>query len=322
MGWYFSTMPTSSPASLDMEVVEFHRTKYGPELLIDAGWVSGYRDFERGGRPHRLAFHDILLITRGEGRLVLDVETHEVAPGTVFFSRPLEARRWDVPEPVEGACVFFVEEFVGLTFTDPRFLDRFAYFGAHRPTGALVLDRPERREYLDRFAAMQREIEILEADSPDALRAVLYDFLVQLNRFYLARHPARHPDHPGAGPSEALSDPPPRGPVERFVQQVEKDYRDRHRVSDYAAQLGLTPGHLNALCREVLHTSAGAWLRARRVLEAQRLLLYTDLTAAEIGHRLGFDDPSYFSRFFRRETGRSPTVFRRETEFRKEKRDG
>jgi len=303
MSWYFSKMarPRSAalPASDAPEVVEFHRTKYGPELLIDAGWVSGYSDFERGGRPHRLAFHDILLITQGEGRLVLDVETHDVTPGTVLVTRPLELRRWEVPRPVEGACVFFVEEFVALTFSDPRFLDQFAYFHPRRPSGALALEPGERREYLDRFAAMQREIETLSADSPDALRAVLYDFLVRLNRVYVARHGV---------PAE----PAPRGLVERFVGQVERGFRHRHRVADYATALGVTPGHLNALCRETLHTSAGAWLRARRVLEARRLLLYTDLTAAEIGHRLGFDDPSYFSRFFRRETGLSPTAFREE----------
>jgi AraC family transcriptional activator of pobA len=299
--WYFSTMagPHSAPepASPTLEDVEFHRTKYGRELLIDAGWVSGYRDFERRGLPHRLLFHDILLITRGEGRLLLDVESHEVAPGVAFITRPGETRRWDVPEPVEGACVFFVEEFVATTFADPRFLDQFAYFRPHRPCGALRLDAPSRRKYLDRFEVMQGEIARLEEDSPDALRAVLYDFLVQLNRFYLARH----------GP---CTEPAPQGLVERFQRQVERDFRRHLRVADYADRLGVTPGHLNALCRATLHTSAGAWIRSRVALEARRLLLYTDLTAAQIGYRLGFDDPAYFSRFFRREVGAPPSGFR------------
>lgn len=299
--WYFSTMAgphtVPGPPSPTLENVEFHRTKYGRELLIDAGWVSGYRDFERRGLPHRLLFHDILLITRGQGRLILDVESHEVTPGVVFFTRPGETRRWDVPEPVEGACVFFVEELVATTFADPRFLDQYAYFRLDRPCGALTLDTGERRTYLDRFAAMQREIAALEKDSPDALRAVLYDFLVQLNRFYVARH-------------GAAVEPARKGLVERFQRQVERDFRRRLRVADYAARLAVTPGHLNALCRATLRTNAGAWIRARVALEARRLLLYTDLTAAQIGHRLGFDDPAYFSRFFRRETGSSPSEFR------------
>ena len=300
--WYFSTMarPRSALESSfsTPENVEFHRTKYGPELLVDAGWVSGYRDFERWGLPHRLLFHDILLITRGRGRLLLDVESHEVAPGVVFFTRPGEPRRWDVPGPVEGACVFFVEEFVATTFADPRFLDQFAYFRPHRPSGRLTLDPGERRRYLDRFEAMEREIASLEEDSPDALRAVLYEFLVQLNRFYVARH---------GGPA---AEPAPTGLVERFQRQVERDFRRRLRVADYADRLGVSPGHLNALCHATLHTSAGAWIRARVALEARRLLLHTDQTAAQIGHRLGFDDPAYFSRFFRRETGASPSEFR------------
>lgn len=288
--------PYGTRLEAEPEVVEFHRTKYGCELLIDAGWVSGYRNFERAGLPHRLAFHDVLLITRGSGRLLLDTESHPVVPGTVFISRPGELRRWEVPHTVEGACVFFEEAFVAVAFADPRFLDQFAFFRPTRPTGALHLDSDERRRYLDRFEAMRREISALEDDSSDALRAVLYEFLVQLNRFYQARH----------GPAVETA---PNGLVDRFVQEVERD-GGRRRVADYAADLGVTPGHLNVLCRNAIHTSAGAWIRSRITLEAKRLLLYTDLTAAQIGHRLGFDDPSYFSRFFRRETGASPTAFR------------
>jgi AraC family transcriptional activator of pobA len=92
---------------------------------------------------------------------------------------------------------------------------------------------------------------------------------------------------------------------------VERDFSRRHRVADYAAELGVSPGHLNVLCRSGLRRTAGAVIRLRLTLEAKRLLAFGDLTAAQIAERLGFDDPAYFSRFFRRETGMPPTLFRR-----------
>jgi AraC-like DNA-binding protein len=56
--------------------------------------------------------------------------------------------------------------------------------------------------------------------------------------------------------------------------------------------------------------TAGELIRARLLLEAKRLLLHSELTVAEIGYELGFEDPSYFSRFVRREIETSPVELR------------
>jgi AraC-like DNA-binding protein len=283
-GWYFSTMARR---------IEFHRTKYGRELLIDAAFVRQMPTFLVKG-PHELAFHDILVVTRGRGRFRLDGVPHRVVPGVAFFTRPGELREWRVAG-LDGACLFFDREFVREVFADPRFLDQFPYFADGRPSAALRLAPAERRRFLSRFREMQREIAALEDDAPDALRAVLYETLVLLGRAYAARFGA---------PARV------RGLVERYRALLERDFARRHRVAEYARELGVSPGHLNALVRAGLRSSAGALLRERRALEARRLLAYGGLQAAQVAERLGFDDPAYFARFMRRETGRSPTELR------------
>ena len=285
--WYFSTV----------RVIPFHRTKYGRELLVDAAFVRQMPTFITGtDEPHALAFHDILLVTRGRGHLQLDGEAHAVAPGVVAFSRPGEVRRWSV-RGLDGACLFFSEEFLASFFSDARFLDGFACFAPDRPSATLRLTPSEQRQFLERFGAMRREIAALRDDAQHALRAVLYEVMVLLNRWYGSRH----------GPIAAA---PRDGVVRRFQGLVERDYARRHRVSDYASALGVTPGHLNALCRTQLRQTASARIHARQVLEAKRLLLYSDLAVAEVADRLGFADPAYFSRFFRREAGRAPAAYR------------
>lgn len=293
--WYFSTVGSPQPDAKTVRLVDFHRTKYGRELLVDAAFVSRLAGFETSGRPHLLRFHDILLVTRGSGSFTLDGQVHRVSPGALFFTRPGEVRRLRAPG-LEGACLFFTEDFLAEAFLDARFLERLAYFRPDRPAGAIRLRATERRQFMARFRLMTREIAALRTDAPDALRAVLYEILVLLNRCYVERH-----GPPGPAPNALL---------ERFLGLVERDFRKSHRVAEFAAALGVSPGHLNTLCRTLLRRSASAWIRRRRTLEAKRLLLYGDLTAAQVADRLGFEDPAYFARFFRREAGAAPTAYR------------
>ena len=101
------------------ELVEFLRGKYGSELLIDVAWLRDMPTFMRKG-PHRLAFHDILLVTKGTGRYLLDGHEHRVGPRTVFFTAPHQIRQWDA-RGVEGLCLLFPPSFVGEFLSDGAF---------------------------------------------------------------------------------------------------------------------------------------------------------------------------------------------------------
>jgi hypothetical protein len=168
--------------------VAFARRKYGPEMLIDASLLSGMSGFRAISDPHRLDFYDILLVTKGQGRFELDGDRHLVAPGQLFLTRPGEVRRWEITA-LDGACIFFATEFVRDAFTDVRFLDQFAYFDPARPSGALMLTAAERTQFLRRFRRMGEELTQLRADASDLLRARLYELLVLINRWYVARYP-------------------------------------------------------------------------------------------------------------------------------------
>lgn len=99
--------------------------------------------------------------------------------------------------------------------------------------------------------------------------------------------------------------------VMRFRQLVDQEYRSHKPVDAYARKLGLTATHLNRLCREHLNETALGVIHQRIVLEAKRYLTFTSLSAKEVALTLAFDDPSYFTRFFKRQTGLSPMEFRK-----------
>lgn len=85
---------------------------------------------------------------------------------------------------------------------------------------------------------------------------------------------------------------------------------EEHQVQKYAALLGVTPNYLNVLTRKHWGKSALNLINDRVILEVKRLLLRTDYDISEIAYRVGFNELSYFSRFFKRNTGMTPLQFR------------
>ncbi len=118
-----------------------------------------------------------------------------------------------------------------------------------------------------------------------------------------------------AGPPHAREDAMrdrDRHRVAELEALIGAHFRERRPVSFYAGKLGISPTHLNRLAR----AAAGASVQeqvARRVLEAARRdLVFTPSPVQAIAYSLGFADPAYFNRFFRRRTGKTPGAFRRE----------
>lgn len=104
-----------------------------------------------------------------------------------------------------------------------------------------------------------------------------------------------------------------RAHLARFSQLIETAFIHQPPLAHYADKLGISVAHLNALCRQQTNHSALALIHARVGLEARRQLIYTSMPVKDISETLGFSDPAYFTRFFRRQTGMSPVVFRART---------
>ncbi|MBB6238306.1 AraC-like DNA-binding protein [Pedobacter sp. AK013] len=98
--------------------------------------------------------------------------------------------------------------------------------------------------------------------------------------------------------------------LRKFNLMVENNYRKAHTVQFYANQLHKSPKTLANYFGLYNHKSPLAVIQDRIVLEAKRLLMYTDKSAKEIAYDLGYDDASYFSNFFKKQTGYAPSDFR------------
>ncbi|HDS1682338.1 TPA: helix-turn-helix domain-containing protein [Pseudomonas putida] len=97
-----------------------------------------------------------------------------------------------------------------------------------------------------------------------------------------------------------------------FRELVDRHYREHRPLGFYAGELGMTLATLGRLCQEHLGMTPMNVINARLVLEAKRVLGHSDASVKQIAHELGFADVGYFSRFFRKQCGVSPSAFRGE----------
>ena len=94
-----------------------------------------------------------------------------------------------------------------------------------------------------------------------------------------------------------------------FKLAVETHLTEQHDVHTIAEQLAMTPGSLYGIVKKFSGLSPKEWITNRLIQEAQRKLQYSSLSVKELAYELGFDDPNYFSRLFKKRTGKSVSAF-------------
>ena len=237
--------------------------------------------------PHRHAhLHQIFYLKSGD--VVFQVDGRTLHPATpVALNLP--------PGSVHGFS--FSAGTDGYVLTLPV-RDHPAIFGADSRTGpaaaqVLVCDAPEGSEA--RFETLLRDWSGRGPFREVELRAQVALILCALL--------AAAPDSAEPGASD------PR--FARFEALIQANLRDHWPLERFAAELALSVRHLNRICQAAAGQSASACIEARMVHEACRLLAYTRMPVQQVAWQLGFADPSYFSRAFRRRVGRSPQDYRR-----------
>lgn len=98
--------------------------------------------------------------------------------------------------------------------------------------------------------------------------------------------------------------------LKSFIDLLESHFDQQHSVNWYADKVGVTSAHLNEICKKLRQHTALSLIHRRIITEAQRNLIFTGKSASDISHLLGFSDPAYFSRFFKRICGVTPKQFR------------
>lgn len=252
--------------------------------------VASFKKEVRKTEPHKHNnYFEIVYLSGGSGYHTIDLETFTIKPPMVFLIRKDQMHHWNMDSEPSGFVVIIKKSFVDDS-ADPEIKHLFSEISKS------TCIYPEDPEFIEQvLELMTVEYSSGLSNNDMVIEGLLKALLAKLNHI-------PRPKHKQFTKQSNL--------FEGYKSLLNQSDALVNHVAHYANLLNTTPQNLNAVCRKEGQISAAELLSECIIIEAKRLLNYTDLTIAEIGLRLGFSDNSHFTKYFKRFTGNTPTQFR------------
>lgn len=257
--------------------------------------------------PFRSSTYVAALVTEGTGTIHLDGVPYCVQPGTLYFLRPWTVRSIHKQDQWKGYVLMFTSEYVAKRSVSSDPMREYPFY--RKGAQPLIHIAPDEvAELYTQFGFIDKEFAHptrSKADRLDLIYHLLQALMIKSRQIY--RETLSATDY-----SQPVS------MVERFQSLLQMYYLpDPNQASpvlltvhEAADRLHIHPHYLSDILKKYTGKTALQHIRERTVFEAQNMIRNTDLTVAEIGYRLHFEDPSNFTKFFKSITGITPRAYR------------
>ncbi len=257
-------------------------------------------EIEHNLMPHLHDFYSIFWIESGEAIHATEFVEYSLKADTILFVPPGLKHRMYIDKSVSGTYILFNEDFIQYNRTNHVPLKEYRLFN-NSDFKSLITVTSEKREKLNDITGLIfDELQNYDDYSQDIVLNLLHLFLLESRRIF---------DQQNQAPKED-SDTTPDVTIIKFKQLIEENFTKEKNVSPYAEMLNMNPSCLNELTKRTTGITAGELIRNRVIDETKKLLYSSKISGKEIAYELGFDDPAYFSRFFKKYTGTTLKEFR------------
>lgn len=269
------------------------------DAAVEVVPLDGFRVGEGPIRaPHRHDYHELMWLSGGEGVQLVDGEPLDIEPGTVTVIARGQVHQFQRATGLRGALLRVTD--AALAGGEQRVAAGWRLGGRG---GRTIAVPPGERE---RFEAVLTALHAETRRPPDPYAPDLVGHLTATVLLWLERwHDAGQVERPEVDDADVQLH-------RRFAALLERDYAAHHDVAHYANALAVPPAALSRALSALTGRGTKDLIVERVMVEAMRLLRFTDLTVGEVAHRAGYADPLYFSRAFKRFAGRAPQAYREE----------
>jgi YesN/AraC family two-component response regulator len=238
---------------------------------------------------HRHDFYFILAVSKGRGLHEIDFTEHAVSDHTIFFMRPGQVHQLQLKAGSEGFIVEFDKDFQRSSLL-PKAANR----------NYCKLARNEFDTLCTPLKEMLAEYQLQQDGYENVIKANFEIFLTKFLRF-------RKEHEPNATKTNIYQ----QEKLQEFMDLLEKNISTTKQVTAYADLVHLSPFQLNSITKSLVGKTVAELIEGQILLEAKRYLLATSSQVNQIALELGYEDVSYFIRFFKKLTGHTPEAFRK-----------
>lgn len=247
--------------------------------------------------PHRHQFHELIWVKEGQGTQEIDDREVVVEPGSVSVISQGQVHYFQEGRRLKGFVLCFSDDFLGPLDRMVGTTDGPIVPGPLTPPLAVTIAEDRRDGFHSLFLRMEEELSEKRTRWIESMRHLVSLVFIEIERATERLH--------GGTYTIKSSDL-----FLRFLAILEDDFRMHKDVSHYARVLRVPGTALAACVREGTGKGVKRVILERVILEARRALRHTNAPVKRIALDLGYRDPSYFGRSFRRVTGLSPAEFR------------
>jgi AraC family transcriptional activator of pobA len=293
-----SPPPDADPAAVPPGRLKVDRLGTGG--AVEVRLLKGFRVGEEPIRdPHRHDYHELIWISAGSGEQAVDGEPLDVVPGTVTVIARGQVHQFRHAEGLAGALLRITDAALA-GGTAERIAAAWLLGG--RGGRSITVPPGERARFEAVVSALHAET-VRPADpfAPEVIRNLTATILLWLERWYDASRTER----PEADDADVQLH-------RRFAALLEQDFARHHDVAHYADALAVPAAALSRALSALTGRATKELIVERVMVEAMRLLRFSDLTVGEVAYAVGYGDQLYFSRAFKRYAGRAPQAYRAE----------
>jgi AraC-like DNA-binding protein len=249
-------------------------------------------------RTFNYEFYMVILVTNGQCVQFIDFKSVSCSQGDLLILQPGQAHNFGHDQNWDGWIILFRPEFVLASLKqdhDTRFAVDLGVLPEH-----VTLDSDGLQRVTNLIVQMRADTQI-DAKIEDVHALLRYQILIFLKYICIFHHKL---ESGNSGSVCALQR------FKQFQSLVEEHYTQWHQVAEYSKQLGCTEKTITRATLLTVGITAKSFIAARINLEAKRMLAHTDLPISAMAEKLGFEETTHFTKFFKRETGYTPSEFR------------